>query len=164
MSKQIIYTADLCDDFAEKVAIVDDIFKDYGARKNFHGEIVTVKLFEDNSFVKKALAEDGTGKVLVVDGGGSKRRALVGGNLGELAVKNNWNGIIVFGAIRDTHEFAPLDLGVKALGVSPMKTEKRNEGQLNVVVQFGGVTFEPGDYIYADLDGVVVSEKNLLNG
>lgn len=161
MSKKIIYTADLCDEFPNELQIVADIFKDYGARKNFHGAIVTVKLFEDNSYVKKVLAEDGTGKVLVIDGGGSKRRALVGGNLGELAVKNNWNGILVFGAIRDTHEFAPLDLGVKALGVSPMKTEKRNEGQQNVEVKFEGVTFKPGNYIYADLDGVVVSEKSL---
>lgn len=161
MSKKIIYTADLCDEFPNELQIVADIFKDYGARKNFHGAIVTVKLFEDNSYVKKVLAEDGTGKVLVIDGGGSKRRALVGGNLGELAVKNNWNGILVFGAIRDTHEFAPLDLGLKALGVSPMKTEKRNEGQQNVEVKFGGVTFKPGNYIYADLDGVVVSEKSL---
>lgn len=161
MSKKNIYTADLCDEFPTELQIVADIFKDYGARKFFHGAIVTVKLFEDNSYVKKTLAEDGTGKVLVIDGGGSKRRALVGGNLGELAVKNNWNGILVFGAIRDTHEFAPLDLGVKALGVSPMKTDKRNEGQQNVEVKFGGVTFKPGNYIYADLDGVVVSEKNL---
>lgn len=161
MSNKKIYTADLCDEYSDELQIVADIFKNYGGKDNFHGEIVTVKLFEDNSFVKKALSEDGTGKVLVVDGGGSKRRALVGGNLGELAVKNNWSGIVVFGAIRDTHEFAPLNLGVKALGVSPIKTEKRNEGQLNIPVKFGGVTFKPGYFLYADLDGVVVSDISI---
>jgi regulator of ribonuclease activity A len=163
MAKKNIYTADLCDTAPDELQIVEDIFKDYGATKNFYGEIVTVKIFEDNSFVKKALAGDGTGKVLVIDGGGSKRRALVGGNLGVLAVENNWNGIIVFGAIRDTHEFTPLELGVKALGVSPMKTEKRNEGQQNIPVKFGGVTFKPGNYVYADLDGIVVSESLINN-
>lgn len=161
MINKKIHTADLCDDYSDELQIVEDVFKNYGGKDNFHGEIVTVKLFEDNSFVKKALSENGTGKVLVIDGGGSKRRALVGGNLGELAVKNNWSGIVVFGAIRDTHEFAPLNLGVKALGVSPIKTEKRNEGQLNIPVKFGGVTFKPSYFLYADLDGVVVSDISI---
>ena len=125
-------TTDLCDNNPEKVKIAEPIgFKDYGGTKLFNGKIETVKCFVDNSFVRKALEQNGEGKVLVVDGGGSMRCALLGDMLGELGVKNKWNGIIVYGCIRDSAAMATLSLGVKALNVIPLKSNKRNEGQQN---------------------------------
>ena len=123
----------------------------------FHGEMVTLKIFEDNSFVRKALERNGEGKVLVIDGGGSLRCALLGDQLGELAVKNKWNGVLVFGCVRDSEALSLLDLGIKALNTHPLKTEKRNEGQENIAVRFAGVDFIPGNFIYADEDGVLVT-------
>ncbi len=156
-----IKTADLCDEHIEKLQVAEDIFNDFGGRKTFNGQIVTVKVFEDNTFVRTALEADGTGKVLVVDGGGSTRCALVGGLIGQLAKKNNWNGIVVFGCIRDSEEIAGIDAGVKAIGTCPVKSIKRNEGQANIPVRFAGINFVPGHFLYADEDGMVVSEKAL---
>jgi regulator of ribonuclease activity A len=156
-----ISTADISDNHREKVKATDPIFKDFGARKNFWGEIVTLKIFEDNSFVRKMLAEDGTGKVLVIDGGGSMRCALLGDQLGELAVKNDWVGVVIFGCLRDSEALGTMPLGIKALGTHPFKTEKRNEGQENLSVSFAGVTFTPGEYIYCDADGILVSAQKL---
>lgn len=156
-----IKTADLCDEHIEKLQVAEDIFNDFGGRKTFNGEIVTVKVFEDNTFVRTALEADGTGKVLVVDGGGSLRCALVGGLIGALAKKNNWNGIVVFGCIRDSEEIAGIDVGLKAIGTCPVKSIKRNEGQNNIPVRFAGVSFVSGHFLYADEDGMVVSEKAL---
>ena len=127
----------------------------------FHGEIVTLKIFEDNSFVRKVLEQNGEGKVLVVDGGGSLRCALLGDQLGELAVKNKWNGVLVFGCVRDSEALSQLDLGIKALNTHPLKTEKRNEGQENIIVRFAGVAFVPGNFVYADEDGVLVTPDRL---
>jgi regulator of ribonuclease activity A len=132
-------------------------FKDYGAVKLFSGIIQTVKCFEDNSFVRTALEQDGTGKVLVVDGGGS----LLGDMLGELAIKNNWNGIVVYGCIRDSAVIATQQIGVKALATIPLKSNKRNEGQLNVTFKFADVNFTPGHFLYADEDGIIVSAEAL---
>ncbi len=156
-----VKTADLCDEHIEKLQVAEDIFNDFGGRKTFSGEIVTVKVFEDNSLVRTALEADGTGKVLVIDGGGSQRCALVGGLIGQLAKKNNWSGIIVFGSIRDSEEISGIDIGVKAIGTCPVKSVKRGEGQTNIPVRFAGVNFVPGHFLYADEDGVVVSEKGL---
>ena len=154
-------TTDLSDAQPKDVRAADSIFRDFGARKMFHGEMVTMKIFEDNSFVRKMLEQNGEGKVLVIDGGGSLRCALVGDQLGELAVKNKWNGILVFGCIRDSEALGKLDLGIKALATHPFKTEKRNEGQENIVVKFAGVDFVPSQFIYADEDGVLVTAKKL---
>jgi len=157
-----IKTTDLCDTNSEIVRAASPIgFKDYGGKKNFYGEIQTVKCFEDNSFIRKALEQNGIGKVLVVDGGGSLRCALLGDMMGELAVKNNWNGIIVYGCIRDSVAVSQLPLGVKALNVNPLKSGKRNEGQENISVHFAGVDFIPDEFIYCDEDGIIVSKEEL---
>ncbi len=134
------------------------LFRDFGGLTDFHGPIRTLKLFEDNSLVRDALAEDGAGAVLVVDAGGSDRCAVVGGNLGVLAEKNNWAGIVVFGYVRDAAELCESQVGIKALGTHPKKTEKRNTGQRDVAVRFADTAFVPGAYLYADRDGVVVTD------
>jgi regulator of ribonuclease activity A len=154
-------TTDLSDLHPKKVQAAESLFRDFGGRKMFHGEIVTLKIFEDNSFVRKALEQNGEGKVLVVDGGGSLRCALLGDQLGELAVKNKWSGVLVFGCVRDSEALSQLDLGIKALNTHPLKTEKRNEGQENIAVRFAGVDFVPGTFIYADEDGVLVTMERL---
>jgi regulator of ribonuclease activity A len=155
-------TTDLCDNHPEKVRIAEPIgFKDFGGTKLFNGKIETVKCFEDNSFVRKALEQNGEGKVLVVDGGGSMRCALLGDMLGELGVKNKWNGIIVYGCIRDSAAMATLSLGVKALNVIPLKSNKRNEGQQNIPVHFAGIDFTPGEFVYCDEDGIIISKEEL---
>ncbi|MFN8317008.1 MAG: ribonuclease E activity regulator RraA [Chitinophagales bacterium] len=154
-------TTDLSDLHPKKVQAAESLFRDFGGRKMFHGEIVTLKLFEDNSFVRKVLEQNGEGKVLVIDGGGSLRCALLGDQLGELAVKNKWNGVLVFGCVRDSEALSQLDLGIKALNTHPLKTEKRNEGQENIAVRFAGLDFVPGTFIYADEDGVLVTTEKL---
>lgn len=154
-------TPDLCDRYPDLVRVLEPMLSNYGGREAFGGEVVTVKCFEDNSLVKEHLGKPGRGKVLVVDGGGSLRRALVGDMIGASAVKNGWEGVIVYGCIRDVSAISELDLGVQALATVPVKTEKRGIGDLNVPVAFGGVTFNPGDYVYADSNGVVVSSEAL---
>ena len=157
-----LLTTDLCDNHPDKVRVAEPLtFKDYGGAKLFHGQIETVKCFEDNSLVRKALEQNGEGKVLVVDGGGSMRCALLGDMLGELGVKNKWNGIIIYGCIRDSAAMATLQLGVKALATIPLKSNKRNEGQQNIPVRFAGVDFVPGEFLYADEDGIIVSKEAL---
>ena len=153
-------TPDLCDAYPD-VAVVDPMFSNFGARDSFGGQIVTVKCFEDNSMVKKLVDTDGKGKVMVVDGGGSLRRALLGDMLAEKAAKNGWEGIIVYGCIRDVDVIAQTDLGVQALASHPMKTDKRDIGDIDVAVTFGGVTFRPGEYVYADNNGIIVSPTAL---
>ena len=155
-------TTDLCDNYPDKVRIAEPIgFKDFGGVKLFSGKIETVKCFEDNSLVRKALEQNGEGKVLVVDGGGSMRCALLGDMLGDLGVKNKWNGIIVYGCIRDSAAMATLPLGVKALNTNPLKSNKRNEGQQNIPVHFAGIDFTPGEFVYCDEDGIIVSKESL---
>jgi len=154
-------TPDLCDAFPDLVQAVDPIFKNYGGRQSFGGEIITVKCFEDNSKVKELVATDGTGKVMVVDAGGSMRRACLGDMLAEKAVQNGWQGIVIYGCIRDVDIIAKTPLGVQALGAHPIKTDKRGIGDINIPVTFGGVTFIPGNFIYADNNGVIVSPRKL---
>lgn len=154
-------TADLCDHFSETVQMAEEPFGDFGGRPSFCGVIETIKAFEDNSKVRECVGEPGTGKVLVVDGGGSMRRAMLGDMLAAKAVKNGWAGIVINGCIRDSADIAEMDLGVKALGTHPCKTEKRGLGDRNVTVRFAGVTFEPGHYLYADEDGFIVSATPL---
>lgn len=153
-------TPDLCDEHPE-VQVVEPMFGNFGGVENFGGEIVTVKCFEDNSVVKKLVDEPGKGKVMVVDGGGSLRAALLGDMLAEKAAANEWEGIIIYGCIRDVDVIGETQLGVQALATHPRKTEKRGLGDHNVPVTFGGVTFVPGQYVYADNNGVIVSEKAL---
>ena len=157
-----ISTPDLCDQFSDLVQVVAPMFKNYGGIAAFGGEIVTVKCFEDNSLVKEQLALPGAGKVLVVDGGGSLRKALLGDVIAASAVKNNWSGVLVYGCIRDVDAIGAMPLGVQALNSIPLKTERRGIGELNVAVTFGGVTFKPGEFIYADNNGVISASNALL--
>jgi len=154
-------TCDLCDTHKNSTdgsfRVLPPVFRDYGKRIKFSGIVTTVKCFEDNSLVKAALDTPGNGRVLVVDGGASLRRALVGGNLGAAGAKNGWAGIVVDGCVRDSAELAACDLGIRALGLMPWPTEKRNEGQRDVAVQIQGVWVRPGDWLYADEDGTVVT-------
>ena len=152
-----LLTTDLCDAHESEVRVVSPMFRSYGGRARFHGPVATLKLFEDNSLVRKMLESSGAGRVLVIDGGGSLRRALVGDQLAQLAVDNGWAGVVVYGCIRDSAAIGGMDLGVFALGTHPMKTVKRNVGEADVAVTFGGVTFRPGDWAYADEDGIIVS-------
>ncbi len=152
---------DLCDHFEDLVQVVEPMFGNYGGRETFGGEIVTIKAFEDNSLVREQVAQPGEGRVLVVDAGGSMRRAMLGDMLAEKAQSNGWAGIIIYGCIRDVNAISELDLGVQALGTNPMKTEKLGVGQLNVPVTFGGVTFRPGEFIYADNNGVLAAPHKL---
>lgn len=161
-------TADLCDrhrhDTSGAFRVLPPVFRDFGGRRRFAGPVVTVKCFEDNTLVKAALDGDGrrpspsgpVGAVLVVDAGGSLRRALVGGNLGAAAVKNGWAGIVVDGCVRDTAELAGCTVGIRALAAMPLPTEKRNEGQRDIDVCIQGVPVRPGDWLVADEDGIVV--------
>jgi len=159
-------TPDLCDQFeaelGKSLRVVAPMFQRYGGRPSFSGQIVTLKLFEDNTLVREALGEDGRGKVLVIDGGGSLRCALVGDQLGILAKKNGWEGIVVYGCIRDSGDINQIDIGVRALNTHPQKSVKKGVGDKNIAVTFGGVTFTPGEWLYADEDGVLVAAKPLL--
>ena len=152
---------ELCDQFPELVRVVEPMFGNFGGRETFGGEIVTIKAFEDNSLVREQVAQPGQGKVLVVDGGGSLRRALLGGNLGAAAAKNGWAGVVIDGCVRDTAELAFHGVGIRALAPMPLPTEKRKEGQSNVAVQIQGVWVRPGDWLYADEDGIVIAAKDL---
>lgn len=154
-------TADLYDDFGEELTVLAPIFSDYGGQSVFEGKIVTLKVFEDNTLVRAELERSGEDRVLVIDGGGSLRCALVGDNLAVLARENGWSGIIVFGCIRDSAQINDIALGVKALGVNPRKSVKRGEGQRDIALRFAEATIEPGEYLYADRDGIVISKRVL---
>jgi len=155
-------TADLCDQHADRIQVLEPMFRCFGGRDKFSGPISTVKLHEDNSLVRAALEEPGGGQVLVVDGGGSPRCALLGDRLATLAIDNGWNGIVVYGCVRDTKQLATMDLGILALATNPRRSEKRGEGQRNVPLTITGVHFTPGAFLYADADGAIVSERALL--
>lgn len=162
-------TCDLLDDNPEKELQVvipsldGKFFKSYGARKTFGGQVVTVKCFEDNSRVKELLATDGAGKVLVVDGGASMRCALMGDMIAESAVKHHWNGVVIYGCVRDVDALAELDLGVHALAAIPQKSNRKGIGEADVSLYFGGVTINSGDYIYADDNGIVIAKEKLVD-
>lgn len=154
-----IATADLYDEYGEDLEVCETPFRQYGGVAAFHGEIVTVKCFEDNVLVRRALSEDGVGKVLVVDGGGSLRAALVGDVIAGLALENGWSGIVLNGAVRDAAALGEVGIGIKALGSVPRKSAKAGAGETNVPVGFGDARFVPGTWVYCDEDGVVVSTR-----
>jgi regulator of ribonuclease activity A len=154
-------TADLCDSHPDEAHACEPVFLVFGGRPAFDGPVSTVRCFNDNSRVKEAVESPGEGRVLVVDGGGSTRCALFGGNLGVAAVKNGWVGVIINGCIRDSAELDQLDLGIRALATMPVRSIKRDEGERDVVVHFAGAIFRPGDYVYADEDGIVVAHGPL---
>lgn len=157
-------TADLYDEHEGRVQVALPGLHDYGGRRQFHGRISTVRVFEDNSLVRAALEQPVQAAVLVIDGGASLRCALVGDQLAQLALDKGWRGIIVNGCIRDSAVIAALDIGIKALGVSPRKSVKQGAGVSNPEVTFNGVTFVPGHYLYADQDGILVSDSELAPG
>lgn len=152
----IIRTADICDDHRDDARICEIQFRDVGGRNHFHGEVVCLSSYEDNSGLRAILAEGGAGKVLVVDGRGSLRRALCGGNIAKEAFDCGWEGLIFHGAIRDSHEFEVLDFGVKTLGLTAMPPRHDTEMTRQDYVSFGGIRFQNGDYLYADQDCVIV--------
>lgn len=154
-------TTDLSDVHPD-VQVCEPRFHDYGGVRAFHGPIKTLKVFEDNALVRATLETPGEGRVLVVDGGGSDRCALVGGNLGALAVKNGWVGLLVYGYVRDSKELGAQAVGIKALGLHPRKSEKGlHSAHADKVVSFAGVTFKPGYWLYADTDGIIVSANKI---
>ncbi|MEK4711556.1 ribonuclease E activity regulator RraA [Sporosarcina sp. FSL K6-5500] len=157
-----IKTADVCDDFSNELQVCSTVFKSYGKNKRFSGPIYTVKVFEDNVLVKEALQTIQEGSVLVVDGGGSKRCALMGGNLGVIAETRKLAGIIIYGCVRDTAELIEQNIGVLALGSNPKKSIKEGKGEQGCKLNFGDVEWNPNHYVYADEDGVVVAARNLF--
>ena len=158
-------TCDFCDahkgDDSGTFRVLPPVFQSYGGVAAFAGPVATVKCFEDNTLVKAAVDSPGLGRVLVVDGGGSLRRALVGGNLAAAAARNGWAGLVVDGCVRDVAELNAAAVGIRALGLMPLPTEKRNQGQRDVAVQIQGVWVRPGDWLYADADGIVISAGSL---
>ena len=164
-SAGLFSTCDLCDahknDLSGDFRVLPPVFRDYGGAHKFCGSVATVKCFEDNSMVKAAVDSPGLGRVLVVDGGGSLRHALLGGNLGAAAARNGWAGVVMDGCVRDVAELALLAVGIRALASMPLPTEKRNEGQRDLAVRLQGVWVRPGDWLYADEDGMVLSDRCL---
>lgn len=152
---------DLCDEYPDLVRVVEPMFRNFGGRSSFGGPITTIKCHEDNSLVAKAVEEAGEGRVLVVDGGASMRCGLLGDNLALKAANNGWAGIIIYGCVRDVDELAKMDLGIQALNAIPLKSIKRDVGLRDEAVTFGGVTFLPGEYVYADNNGVLASSEPL---
>ena len=158
-------TCDLCDthknDTSGQFRVLAPVFSDFGAVQKFSGPVVTIKCFEDNSLVKAAVDSAGEGRVLVVDGGASLRRALLGGNLGAAAARNGWAGVVIDGCVRDVAELAQCQTGIRALAAMPLPTEKRQEGQQGIAIQIQNVWVRPGDWLYADEDGMVVMASPL---
>jgi len=155
-------TTDLCDAHGEAVRVAEPILKSFGGRKRFFGRIATLRLHDDNGLVRKRLDEAGAGRVLVVDGGGSLRCALLGDQLAALALANDWAGVVVHGCIRDSQAIGQMPLGVLALAPHPRKTVKNNLGDIDVPVHFAGIDFLPGEWLYADEDGLIVSRDALV--
>lgn len=153
---------DLCDQHGDALQVADPLFHDFGGKPLFYGQAVTLSCYEDNSLVRELVNRPGQGRVMVIDGGGSLRRALLGDQLAIKAAEQGWEGIVIFGAVRDVGTLATLALGVKALAACPVKTEKLGQGELDAVVSFAGVTIHPGDYVYADLNGVLASAARLI--
>jgi regulator of ribonuclease activity A len=155
-------TSTLCDVFADSVDVVEPMFVSFGGRASYGGEITTIKCFEDKGVILKTLEQPGLGKILLIDGGGSMRRACLGDMLAEKASVNGWSGLIIYGCIRDVDQIMQTDIGVQALGVHPMKTEKKGLAEIDVALTFAGVCFRPGDYCYADNNGIIVSSTALI--
>lgn len=154
-------TTDLADAHPD-VQVCEPLLRDFGGARAFHGPVRTLKIFEDNALLRATLETPGQGAVLVVDAGGSPRCAVLGGNLGQLAVKNGWAGLVVYGYVRDSLELGALPVGIKALGTHPRKSEKGlHSAHADRVVTFAGVTFRPGQWLYADADGIIVSDREI---
>ena len=154
-------TSELCDLFADSVDVVDPIFASFGGRYSFGGEITTIKCFEDRGLIDRVLAQPGAGKVLLIDGGGSSRRALFDASSAQVAIDNDWEGVVIYGSVREVDSLAELDIGVLAVAAIPVNAECESIGEVDVTVNFGGVTFLPEDHLYADSTGVILSPEPL---
>ncbi len=154
-------TSELCDIYQEDVNVVEPLFSNFGGRASFGGQIITVKCFEDNGLLYDLLEQNGRGRVLVVDGGGSVRRALVDAELARLAVQNEWEGLVIYGAVRQVDDLEELDIGIQAMAAIPVGAAGEGIGESDVRVNFGGVTFFSGDHLYADNTGIILSEDPL---
>ena len=154
-------TADLCDAYPELVRVAQPLFREYGGIEKFAGPIETLRVSDDNAMVRQALERPGKGSVLVVDNSGSLKCALVGGRLASLAETNGWSGIVLNGSVRDSLELCQLQVGVRALGVMPVRSSRNGSGQVGVTLGFAGISFVPGHFLYADSDGILVSEREL---
>lgn len=154
-------TADLCDAFPDSVKVADPVLARYGGLSRFAGPIETIRVFEDNGLVRATLETQGEARVLVVDGGGSLRTALVGGRLAALASTNGWAGLVVNGCVRDSAEIAEIAIGIRALTTSPMRSSKSGAGTRGSTVTFAGLVFTPGHYLYSDADGLLVASRSL---
>ena len=155
-------TADLCDKYESSISAAQPIFRDYGGNASFYGKICTIKCFEDNSLVREILKTPGSKQVLVIDGVGSTRRALVGDLLAQAGADNHWAGIVVNGCIRDSRIIATINIGCKAIATSPIRTHKKGVGEKDIPLHFADIDFIPGQFLYADEDGIIVSPKDLL--
>lgn len=155
-------TADLCDEYPQLIRVLDPLFRSYGGTDRFSGPVETVQVYEDNAVVRETLETQGGGRVLVVDGGGSLRCALVGGRLGQLAQRNGWSGLLINGCVRDTVDLARITIGIRALNTVPLRSAKEGKGSVGATVNFAGVSFAPGKVLYADADGIIVADRQLV--
>ncbi|AIS53631.1 MULTISPECIES: ribonuclease E activity regulator RraA [Vibrio] len=154
-------TSALCDIYSEQVDVVEPMFSNFGGSASFAGQITTVKCFEDNGLIREVLEQDGLGRVLLIDGGGSLRRALIDAELASLAEENEWEGLVVYGCVREVDELEDMSIGIQALASIPVGAVSQSVGEVDVPVNFGGVTFIPEDYLYADNTGVILSQEPL---
>ncbi|EEZ89684.1 ribonuclease E activity regulator RraA [Vibrio owensii] len=154
-------TSALCDIYLDQVDVVEPMFSNFGGRASFAGQVTTVKCFEDNALIRETLEQDGIGRVLLIDGGGSLRRALIDAEIATLAEENEWEGIVVYGCVREVDELEDMNLGIQALASIPVGAANQGIGEIDVPVNFGGVSFLPEDYIYADSTGIILSPEPL---
>ena len=155
------YTADICDEY-EDIQICENIFKSYGGKEKFKGKIRTVKAVEDNSYVKTLIDEKVNGDVMIIDGNGSKKCALLGDNLAKKATDNGWSGFIIYGCIRDSEIISTINIGIKALDTMPLKSEKKNIGEFGKDLRFANVLFKEGYYAYSDQDGIIIRQHEIF--
>lgn len=154
-------TSALCDIYQDQVDVVEPMFSNFGGLTSFSGQLTTVKCFEDNGIIRSILQEDGTGRVLLIDGGGSLRRALIDAEIAALAEENDWEGLVVYGCVREIDDLEEMEIGIQAIAAIPVGATQNNIGEVDVPVNFGGVTFLPEDYLYADNTGVIISQEPL---
>ena len=154
-------TSELCDIYTDLIDVLEPVFSNYGGRSSFGGKVVTIKCFENNGLISELVETDGTGKVLVIDGGGSTRRALINLNIAEQAARNNWEGIICYGSVRDVDALEDIDIGIQGLLSIPVGASTSKIGESDLAINFAGVTFLPDDHIYADNTGVILSPDPL---
>ncbi|EOX4190837.1 ribonuclease E activity regulator RraA [Vibrio cholerae] len=154
-------TSALCDIYLDQVDVVEPMFSNFGGCASFAGQITTIKCYEDNGLIRETLEQDGLGRILLIDGGGSLRRALVDAELAALAEENEWEGIVVYGSVREVDELEEMSIGIQAIASIPVGATSQGIGEVDIPVNFGGVTFLPEDYLYADNTGIIISQEPL---